>query len=106
MSETTKQRAVSVLLRLGVSMRTRGWEYLLAVVTLAAESPEPPDTAALYRNAADAAGVSVQTVKNGCAGPVKSALSRGLPVLPPAMSAEAFIAHAAALVRQGIKRCR
>ena len=100
MSETTKQRAVGVLLRLGVSMRTRGWEYLLAVVTLAAESPEPPDTAALYRYAADAAGVSVQTVRRGCAGAVKSAFVRGLPGLPQEVTVEAFIALAAEQVRR------
>ena len=99
MSETKRQRAAGVLLRMGVSMRTKGWEYLLAVVLLASEQPEAAPVV-LYRLAADAAGVGVQTVRGGCARAVKSALTRGLPGLPPEMSADEFIARAAALVRQ------
>ena len=99
MSETTRQRAAGVLLRMGVSMRTRGWDDLLTVVLLAAESPEAAP-AALYWRAAGSAGVSVQTVRSGCTRAIRSALTRGLPGLPPEMSADEFIARAAALVRQ------
>ena len=100
MSETTRQRAAGVLLRMGVSMRTRGWDDLLTIVLLAAQSSEPPDTAALYARAAEAAGVSVQTVRNRCSRAIRDALARGLPGLPQKMSAGEFIARAAALVRR------
>ena len=99
MSKETRQRAAGVLLRMGVSMRTRGWDDLLTVVLLAAESPEAAP-AALYRRAAGSAGVSVQTVRNRCSRAIRDALARGLPGLPAEMPAGEFIARAAALVRR------
>ncbi|MBE6612315.1 MAG: hypothetical protein E7632_07475 [Ruminococcaceae bacterium] len=100
MSETTRQHAAGVLLRMGVSMRMRGWDDLLTIVTLAAESPEPPDTAVLYAYAAEAAGVGIQTVRSRCSRAIRDALARGLPGVPAEMSAGAFIAAAAELVRR------
>ena len=99
MNEQERKRAAGVLLRLGVPMRSQGWDWLMEAVILAANQSVPEERA-IFAQIAISAGVSYSAVRSACLRAIKRAQARGLPDLPEA-SAAAFLMAAAELFRRG-----
>lgn len=99
MAEQWRNRAAGLLIRQGVSMRTRGWDYLLEAVLLAAKEPLLAETA-LYSRIAAKYGVRQETVRLRCRESAAEASRRGLSD-DEVLSAGELIARTAAQLRFG-----